>query len=209
MTMATTATVIRRLDASGIPLLAARLVLGGMFIYMGAHKAADPVEFLKLVRQYQMLPESPAVFLNGTAIVLPWLEVLCGVALILGTSVRGAAGLMAVMLCVFTPVIFLRAMEIRAQTGTPFFQIAFDCGCGSGEVIIWKKLLGNLGLAALALLALWSRSRRFCLALWFAGRRPDSLYCHWCGYAVQHPQMGLCGKCATPPPFPVAAPDAA
>jgi hypothetical protein len=42
--------------------------------------------------------------------------------------------------------------------------VAFDCGCGSGVVIIWKKLLENLGLFTLAVLLTLSRSRKFTLA---------------------------------------------
>ena len=133
--------ILRRVDASGLPLLLARLLLGGLFVYMGIHKVLDPKDFLLQVRAYGLLPETPAFFLNGAAIVLPWLEVACGIALILGAWVRGAAVLIALMLAAFTPAIFLRAMAIRAELGTPFFQIEFDCGCGAGVVIIWEKLL--------------------------------------------------------------------
>ena len=162
--MAQRPSIICRADDSGVPLLLIRLFLGGLFIYMGISKIADPVMFLKQVRLYDMLPESPPYFLNGTAVFLPWLEVVCGVALILGVGIRGSALSIAGMLAVFTPAIFLRAMAIHNTEGTPFFQIAFDCGCGGGEVIIWKKLLANLGLGLLAILAVASRSRRFTLA---------------------------------------------
>jgi uncharacterized membrane protein YphA (DoxX/SURF4 family) len=137
---------------------------------MGAVKIGHPIEFLKQIRLYYMLPESPAIYLNGTAIVLPWLEVICGVALVLGTSVRGAAALIAAMLAVFTPAIFLRAWQIHQTTGTPFFEVAFDCGCGAGVVITWRKLLENAGLFVLALLAILSQTRRFCLESWFDRR---------------------------------------
>ncbi len=155
--------IIRRLDESGVPLLVVRLVLGGLFIYMGLVKVGDPIDFLKLVHQYEMLPESAPVFLNTVAIVLPWLEIFTGAALILGVYLRGGAATMAIMFVAFTPAIFLRAMSIRAAEGTPFFEIAFDCGCGTGVVIIWKKLLTNGGLFLLSIYALFSRSQRFCL----------------------------------------------
>lgn len=153
----------RRLDDSGVPLLLARLTLGALFIYMGGHKLGDPIDFLKLVRQYEMLPEEPAIFLNSTAIVLPWLEIVCGVGLILGLRLRGAAACVVIMLCVFTPAILLRALHLHGQQGGSFLDIKFDCGCGSGEVYAWKKILSNLGLLALSILALVSRSTRWCL----------------------------------------------
>ncbi len=152
---------LRRLDESGVPLLLARLVLGGVFIFLGAKKLGDPVEFLKQIRMFHLLPEEPPVFLNSVAIILPWLEIFTGSALILGTRVRAAASLIVLMLAVFTPAILMRALAIRAESGTPFLDIKFDCGCGTGPVIIWKKLLTNAGLFALAIFGVLSRARRF------------------------------------------------
>jgi uncharacterized membrane protein YphA (DoxX/SURF4 family) len=202
--MRTTESTLRRLDASGVPLLIARLVLGGLFIYMGIAKLMDPVAFLKVVRQYQMLPESPAFFLNSTAIVLPWLEVITGTAMIVGLYTRGAAAILVVMLAVFTPAILMRTLASMAESGTPFFQVKFDCGCGGGEVIIWRKLMENAGLFVLAIYALFSGSRRFSLDLWLARRSASSGWCHLCGYSVRNPVAGLCEKCATPPTIPSA-----
>jgi len=167
-TVTASRSAFRRLMDSGWPVLMARLVLGGMFVYMGVMKVGDPLkpfneEFLKLIRQYHMLPETPAIFLNGTAIVLPWLEILCGVGLLLGLSFRGAALLLAVMLAVFTPAILMRGLAILAEQGGSFFNVAFDCGCGSGVVVTWKKLLENGGLFLLSLLVLFSASTRFSL----------------------------------------------
>lgn len=153
----------QRLDQTGVPLLAARLILGGMFLWMGFHKISDPVGFLKQVRMYQMVPEGTPFLLNSIAIVLPWMEVTTGAALILGMALRGAGLIQLGMLVVFTGAVFLRAMKIWNTEGTPFFEIAFDCGCGSGVVIIWTKLLTNVGLCLLTIIPILSRSRRFCL----------------------------------------------
>src|SRR6266568_7775071 len=120
-----------------LPLLA-RVVLGGLFIYMGVHKAMHPVEFLKLVRQYEIL-HSP-VLLNLVASTLPWFEIFCGVLLLLGLWVRGTAVMLLGMLIPFTVVVFLRAMAVYHTDGGAFCAIKFDCGCGAGEVIICRKL---------------------------------------------------------------------
>lgn len=162
--------MIRRIDRTGVPLLAARLVVGGLFIWMGYKKILDPIEFLKLIRMYGMVPEEPAFYLNSIAVVLPWLEVVAGAALLLGVFVRGAGAVIAGMLAVFTPVIFVRAMQMVSAEGTPFMQVAFDCGCGSGEVIIWKKLLSNTGLLLLSLVPIFSNSRLLCLSALFSRR---------------------------------------
>lgn len=162
---------LRRLDDSGVPLLIARVILAATFIYMGSMKFGSPFEFLKQVRQYQMLPETPAIYLNTTAIVLPWLEIVAGVALLIGLRVRGAAVAIALMLLVFTRAILIRGLRIHSEQGGSFFDVVFDCGCGSGPVTIWIKLLGNVGFFVLAIVVLISRSRRFCLAAWF-DRKP-------------------------------------
>ncbi len=161
---------MRWIDGLNVPATAlVRFFIGGLFIWMGWNKVLDPVGFLKQVHLYDTLPVTPGIYLNATAIVLPWLEIVCGVALILGVFLRGSALAIAVMLAFFTPAIFLRAWGIHTTEGTPFMEVAFDCGCGTGEVIIWQKLLKNTGLLLLTLLILFSRSPRWCLSGLFTG----------------------------------------
>ena len=66
--MATGRSVIRRLNESGIAPLVARLVLGGLFVYTGLVKVAEPIDFLKQIHEYQVLPESPPILINSVAI---------------------------------------------------------------------------------------------------------------------------------------------
>lgn len=154
-----------RLERSGLPLLLARLVLGAVLVWTGLAKLAAPVTFLKLLKQYDALPLEPPYWMNGAALVVPWLEVVVGAALLLGLAVRGAGVLAAVLLLVFTPLIWLRGMELYNQGGfATFCAVRFDCGCGGGVVQVCNKLLENLGLLLLALVAARSRSRRFCLS---------------------------------------------
>jgi uncharacterized membrane protein YphA (DoxX/SURF4 family) len=165
--------LLRRMDDTGVPLLVARLVLAVLFLKMGLAKMLDPIDFLKLVREYHMLPDTPPYFLNLMAVVLPSLEVVCAIVLLAGISVRGAALTLVGMLVVFTTAVLLRSLAIHAQGGIAYCAIKFDCGCGAGEVYICRKLLENAGLVLLSLLAVASRSRRFSLSarLW-RGARP-------------------------------------
>lgn len=196
--------LMRRLDETGVPLLLARLILGGVFIYMGAVKLDDPVAFLKLINQYKM--NLSPMFLNSVAVVLPWFEILCGTALLLGIFVRGAAGLIAVMLLAFTPVVLIRAFGMMAAEGIRFMDVKFDCGCGGGEVYIWKKTIENSVLFLLSLLALFSCSRRFTLAKLLSRSNPFFGFCQFCGYACRPFKSGLCEKCAAPPRLPIGQP---
>ncbi len=149
-----------RLAGLGVPLLTfPRLVLAYTFIAMGIHKIDDPVAFLKLLRLYEMLPEEPAVYMNSIAVVMPWLEVVFGVALLFRVPTRAAAVALLAMLAAFSAAIFLRAINLYAEGATPFTEIVFDCGCGGGPQVIYQKLLKNTGLMALALVAIVSRPR--------------------------------------------------
>jgi uncharacterized membrane protein YphA (DoxX/SURF4 family) len=136
----------------------ARLFLGGLFIYMGLSKALHPVEFLKLVREYELTQN--ATLLNLIAATLPWFEIFTGLLLVSGIGVRGAGLLSAGMLIPFTLAVAQRAAAIHEANGTPFCGIRFDCGCGAGEVLICRKLAENIGLIILALLICFVRSPR-------------------------------------------------
>ena len=97
--------------------------------------------------------------------MVPWIEIIAGVALILGLGLRGTAGVLFVMLIGFTGTIALRTMHEMQVEGTPFFEVAFPCGCaGVEDEIIWQKLIKNSGLILLALLIFLSDSRRYCLS---------------------------------------------
>lgn len=147
--------------AAAIGPVLARWVLGGLYVYMGLSKALDPVEFLKLVRQYRLVSDPLA--LNLIAAVLPWFEVCCGLLLVLGVAVRGAALVSALMLPPFTALVLRRALELQAAAGLPFCAIKFDCGCGAGEVFICWKLAENTLLFALSVWLVLSASGTWCL----------------------------------------------
>lgn len=141
--------------------VAARLLLAAVFLYLGLSKALHPVEFLKLVRQYGILTDP--LLLNLVAALLPWFEVFCGLLLLLGVAVRGAAVLLLAMLIPFSALIFLRAWSLGAAGAIPLCAVRFDCGCGGGEVLACRKLAENTGLALLAAWLVWHPRLRFCL----------------------------------------------
>ena len=128
--------------------LLARWALGAYFVYMGAAKALDPVDFLKLLRQYQLV-ENP-LMLNLIALSLPWFEIFCGLLLLAGIAVRGAALVHLFLLAAFTWIVFQRALGIYSLQHLPFCAVKFDCGCGTGEVLICHKLVENTALAGLS-----------------------------------------------------------
>jgi len=96
----------------------ARLVLGGIFIYASLDKIVHPLEFAKIIRNYQILP----VFLiTLPALILPWLELFAGICLVSGICERSAA-----MLLTFLLFLFIIALGVNAFRG-----IDVSCGCFS------------------------------------------------------------------------------
>lgn len=98
--------------------LAARLLVGCLFLYACIHKIGDPVAFAAAIRNYTILP---AAWSNIAAITLPWIELGAGLFLILGIQTRPAALLTTSMLAVF-----LAAIIYAYSIG-----LDIDCGCFS------------------------------------------------------------------------------
>ena len=98
--------------------LAARWIIGLTFIYASLHKIISPADFAKLVYGYGLFPE---VFINLIAIVIPFLELIAGLALIIGVYPRSAAMIINALLLAFVTVLAINL--IRGHE--------FDCGCFS------------------------------------------------------------------------------
>jgi uncharacterized membrane protein YphA (DoxX/SURF4 family) len=101
-------------------LLAARLIMAGIFIYASIEKIAHPAGFAKAIYNYQILPD---VLINLTALVLPWLELLLGLCLLTGVWLPGAVLAVNGLL-----IVFLAALVFNLARG-----IDVNCGCfGAG-----------------------------------------------------------------------------
>ena len=155
--MSATGGILRRAHDTGVPLLIARLLFGVVMISFAVPKIAAPLEFLKEIRNYHIMPEEPAIMMNMVAVSLPWVELLGSVALILGVFRRGAATLFTGLMVFFSAALLYRAWGIYAAQDIAFCSIQFDCGCGHGVVFICRKVLENAGLALLAFYAMISR----------------------------------------------------
>ncbi|HSG27473.1 MAG TPA: DoxX family protein, partial [Candidatus Krumholzibacterium sp.] len=68
-------------------LLVARIVLALVFIYAALQKIDKPLLFADEIRMYGVIDRGPFLYLM--AIVLPWVEILCGVSLLTGLLMRG------------------------------------------------------------------------------------------------------------------------
>ena len=154
-------TTTASLGPAGLIAAGARWILGGLFVWMGLSKALDPVGFLKLVHAYDLV--TAPLLLNLIAGILPWFEVFCGLLLLLGVAVRGAALVAVAMLVPFTLLVLRRALALHAGAHLAFCAIKFDCGCGAGEVFICRKLAENTVLTLVSLGLVFLRQHYICL----------------------------------------------
>lgn len=93
-----------------------RLLLAGVFIYAGLIKADDLVVFAGQVANYQLLPYAWNYLVAAT---LPYLEILCGMLLLLNRRVRPAVLVLFVLNLTF--MLALTSLLVRG--------IDIDCGC--------------------------------------------------------------------------------
>jgi uncharacterized membrane protein YphA (DoxX/SURF4 family) len=95
-----------------------QLALGAFFVIAAIPKIADPPGFAHMIYNYRIVPAS---LVNLMALTMPWLELLTGLALIIGVWKRAALALIGAML-----VVFIIAIGINLARGN-----AIDCGCFS------------------------------------------------------------------------------
>jgi len=135
--------------------LLVRLVLGGVFIYAAYYKIVDPAQFAKSIWYYHLVLGQ---VINISALILPWLELLTGVALILGAYYRGAVLWVNILLLVF----------IAALASAAYRGISIDCGCfkaaAASSDSAMQTIYRDFGYLVLGIQLWLSRSRRWMLA---------------------------------------------
>jgi uncharacterized membrane protein YphA (DoxX/SURF4 family) len=93
-----------------------QIALGAIFVIAALPKIADPPSFAHMIYNYRLVPSS---MINISALAMPWVELLAGLALILGVLKTAARNVVAIMLAVF-----IIAISINL-----FRDNAIDCGC--------------------------------------------------------------------------------
>jgi putative oxidoreductase len=128
------------------------LLVGAVFVFAGLSKIVDlqplrfldPMDFARDIDNYKILPWAISVRL---AFYLPWLEMICGLALIFRRLYSGALALLLALLLVF----------IGASIAAKARGIDISCGC-FGHVsdqlsFAWHMVLDFAIFAAVV--ALW------------------------------------------------------
>ena len=125
---------------------AARLAVAGLFLAACIAKIRDPEAFALAVSRYRILP---AEFVNLVALILPWIELTAGLAVLAAPARLRAAGalIIAGMLTVFTIAISLNLLRgIEASCGC--FSTRADAAVSDGWNLVRNGALIWLSLAA-------------------------------------------------------------
>ena len=99
----------------GVPVVL-RVAVGGVLIWAGLAKVSEPALFAQTVRAYNVLP---LAFINGFAVVVPWMEIVTGACLLAGFWSRGAALAALALLLSFSVALVVNI----------FRGANLDCGC--------------------------------------------------------------------------------
>jgi len=100
------------------------LLVGALFVFAGLTKIValqpfrflDPMEFARNIDNYKILPWTISVLL---AFYLPWLEIICGLALIFRRLYSGAVAILLSLM-----LVFIGATIVAKMRG-----IDISCGC--------------------------------------------------------------------------------
>jgi len=115
-----------------------RVVLGALFIWAAVTKLPDMAAFAQDVANYRVVP---AALVPIVAVAVVGIELLAGIALVIGVMDRPAAAVLAVLLAAFTALLaqaLLRGIDLR-------------CGCfGGDERASWWTVVRDLLMLAAA-----------------------------------------------------------
>jgi uncharacterized membrane protein YphA (DoxX/SURF4 family) len=134
-----------------------QLALGAIFIAAALPKITDPPSFAHMIYNYRILPGS---LINIASLTMPWVELLAGLALVLGVWKRPARWIVTALL-----VSFIIAIAINLARNN-----AIDCGCfdvsAAGKTHeerikdMWFVVVRDLGMLLMVAQLAWAERVR-------------------------------------------------
>ena len=99
--------------------LVVRLVIGAVFIYSAVPHILNVMGLASSIYNYKLFPSS---IIGLSAVLVPWISLLAGLALILGVKVRAASIIISVLLTIFISLAVISVIR----------GLDIDCGCFTG-----------------------------------------------------------------------------
>jgi uncharacterized membrane protein YphA (DoxX/SURF4 family) len=126
-----------------------RIALGILFVYASWDKIVDPAAFADIIANYQIVNAQIGHF---TAFFLPWLELVCGICLVINRWPRGSALIVTALM-----VVFMVALGYNIYRG-----IDINCGCFTlteqAPGSMWLYLVRDILFLAMAVVVLFRRT---------------------------------------------------
>jgi len=129
-------------------------VVGGTLNNASLDKIAHPAEFARDVYNYHL---APGDLVNLVGIILPWLELICGLSVIAGYYKDGS-----ILIINFLVVLFIVVITVNVIRG-----VDLECGCftvssrARGNAL--SLLYRDFALLAVCIYAWFNKSTRFFL----------------------------------------------
>jgi len=143
-----------------------RIVIGFLFVAASVGKISSPEAFAVSIVNYRIVA-LPVAFVFAT--ILPWMELLCGLALLFGIWIRGSCLLLSFMLVLFT----------FAVISALFRGLDISCGCftqdPSASKIGWAKVGENILLFSGSILVFYANNARLSLEQYFRSHPPPEV----------------------------------
>ena len=108
-----------------------RIFMGVIFIFASWEKILYPANFAEIVSNYKVLP---VVLINPVAIMLPYLEAVCGVLLIINFKAKGSSLIYIILMFIF--ISFMFSAFIR--------NLDIQCGCFTVSPEATKNIIFSL-----------------------------------------------------------------
>ncbi len=121
-------------------ILLSRTILGLTFVIASVDKIAMPELFASNVHAYGLVPFS---LVNIFALLIPWVELICGLFLLGGFRVRASSIVLSALTFVF----------IVAISSAIFRGLEINCGCfgaSKSSIVGWDRVVEDIGLLLLS-----------------------------------------------------------
>ncbi|HMD13230.1 MAG TPA: MauE/DoxX family redox-associated membrane protein [Bacteroidota bacterium] len=121
--------------------LVSRCILGFVFVFAAIDKIVAPDAFAESVYAYGLVPYP---MINLFALIIPWIELICGIFLVAGVCLRSSSLLISILLLFFIVAIIIALGQ----------NLNIDCGCFGKDhatPISWMKVLEDVFLLLLGL----------------------------------------------------------